>query len=100
MPADVPTFLDACEADSVEIFGWELWIVNHDWNRALDDKPRPAPARWGGVIPLRGKPLPGVVHGEGDLATTRAELASLDLSALTDPQWLHYVRVNFTLDDC
>jgi hypothetical protein len=98
LPTDAPAFLDACEADFAEVLGWELWLVDHECDPA-SNKPRQAPGRWCGLIPLRGEPLPSVVHGDGDLAITRAELAKLDLKALTDPRWADYVRVNFTLAD-
>jgi hypothetical protein len=97
LPADAPAFLDACQADAAIVLGWELWLIDHDWDPKTN-----APARalgyWCGLIPVRDHPLPHVVHGDGDLGATRAELAELDLEALVDPRWLDSVRINFTLD--
>ena len=96
LPGDTSAFLDACQADCVAVLGWELWLIDHDWN-TVTNTPGRAPGSWCGLIPICGEPLPAVVHGEGDLAVTRADLAKLDLNALIDPQWADYVRVNFTL---
>ena len=93
---DAPAFLDACQADAVNVLGWELWLVNHDWNTALNE-PGAAPGYWCGLIPTLDHPLPGVFHGSGDLNATRKELASLDVQVI-DPRWSEYVRVNITLD--
>ena len=98
VPNDVAAFLDACQADHAEVLGWELWLADHEWNPETKE-PATAPGRWCGLIPVYGQPLPAVVHGEGDLKTTRRELATLDLDALIEPRWAAYVRINFTLDD-
>jgi hypothetical protein len=96
MPADASAFLDACQADVVEVLGWELWLIDHHWNAALEE-PGKAPGRWCGLIPMRGELLPSVVHGDGDLTSTRAELANIDLDVLIEARWAEYLRVNFTL---
>jgi len=46
---------------------------------------------------MRGELLPSVVHGDGDLTSTRAELANIDLDVLIEARWAEYLRVNFTL---
>jgi len=89
-------FLDACQKDRVEVLGWELWLVDHDWNTALGE-PAPAEGHWCGLIPLRGERLPGVVHGSGDIGVTRRELTDLDIGSLVEPRWSDCVRINFTL---
>jgi len=63
---DAPAFLDACQADLVSVLGWELWLVNHDWNAVLNE-PGAAPGYWCGLIPVLDNALPGVFHGSGDL---------------------------------
>jgi hypothetical protein len=93
---DASTFLDACQADRAEVLGWELWLIDHDWDAALNE-PRKAPGHWCGLVPVRDKPLPAVVAGDGDLATTRANLAELGLDDLIEDRWSEYLRVNFTL---
>src|SRR5579864_1736324 len=72
VPSDIAIFLDACQADHVEVLGWELWLADHEWNPETK-QPVGTPGRWCGLIPIRGEPLPAVVHGEGDLKTTRRE---------------------------
>jgi hypothetical protein len=96
MPEDASVFLDACQADRAEVLGWELWLIDHDWNAALNE-PGKAPGHWCGLIPVRGEPLPNVVQGDSDLTTTRAELAKLNLNAIIEPRWAEHLRVNFTL---
>ena len=98
LPSDVAIFLDACQADHVEVLGWELWLADHEWNPETKE-PVGTPRRWCGLIPIRGQSSPAVVHGVGDLKTTCRELATLDLDALIEPRWAAYVRINFALDD-
>jgi hypothetical protein len=43
--------------------------------------------------------LPSVIGGEGDLDQTQQQLADLHLAVVVRPEWLAYVRVNFTLGD-
>lgn len=95
--ADAPRFLSACEADDVALLAWELWIVDHRWP-ATGAGPERAPGQWCGLIPGRDPPLPCVVHGKGDAAACRAQLAELDLHWV-EPGWADYIRVNFTLDE-
>jgi hypothetical protein len=96
LPKDVGTFLDACEADSISVLGWELWIADHrcDPNR---DEPVVAVGDWCGLIPVRGDDRSAVVGGEGDLSATRQQLAVLALDTLVDPRWTSHVRVNLTI---
>ncbi|MCE3288859.1 MAG: hypothetical protein K0R83_871 [Caulobacter sp.] len=95
--ADVEAFLNACRADSAEMLGWELWIVDHAWGP--DNGLVRAPGLWCGGIPLRRHSIPAVVGGSGDLDQTAGQLASFDFRAEIQPGWLPYVRVNFTLGD-
>jgi hypothetical protein len=98
LPADVPAFLDACQADRVRVLGWDLWLVDHAFD-AGTKSPKIAPGAWCGLIPLRADPLPAVVAGTGDLAQTRARIAELEFDIMIDPMWLPYIRVNIALDD-
>jgi hypothetical protein len=98
LPADVPAFLDVCQADGVAVRGWDLWLVDHAFDAGAR-APKLANGSWCGLIPLRSDPLPAVVAGEGDLARTRAQIAELEFDLLIDPLWLQYIRVNITLED-
>ncbi|WP_312165822.1 hypothetical protein [Phenylobacterium sp.] len=93
--ADVRSFLNACRADRVEVFGWELWVVNHTWGAEND--PIPAGGLWCGGIPLRDQAIPAVVGGSGDLAETERQLASFSVTDEVQRDWISHVRVNFTL---
>jgi hypothetical protein len=95
LPGDAMEFLNACEADDLEVLGWELWIVDHKCHPV--EKLLPAPWYWCGLIPRRGQPLPGIIHGEGDLADNRAMMRNLDLNDI-EPRWRPCIRINFTLD--
>ena len=93
-PADAGSFLDACRADSVEVLGWELWVVNHVWG--LDNSPVAAAGCWCGGIPMQGADFPAVVCGDGDGDETLRQLTAFDFSEV-QVAWLPHVRVNFTL---
>ena len=95
-PADAVGFLDACEADRVRVLGWELWLVDHDWDYELN-LPRPYSGRWSGIIPLRGDPRPNIIGSECDLAGARAALGRLDLDAMIDPAWREWIRLHIAL---
>lgn len=95
LPADTIAFLDACRADTVEVFGWELWVVDHVWG--LDNSPAAAEGCWCGGIPLRGGDFPAVVCGDGGVDETAGQIAAFDFAAEVQTDWLPYVRVNFTL---
>lgn len=96
LPEDVPSFLDACQTDSLTVLGWEIWLADHEW-----DNTRAAPAHaiglWCGLIPMQGKKTPSIISGSGDLTATRNQLASLELTKLIDPKWSNYVRVNVAI---
>ena len=98
LPADVPAFLDACQADGVGVRGWDLWLVDHAFD-ASARAPKFAEGFWCGLIPLRSDPLPAVVPGIGDLARTRAQIAEIEFDLMIDSLWLRYIRVNITLED-
>ncbi len=95
-PADAIAFLDACQSDGVPVLGWELWLADHRWLAAAS-RPLPAPGRWCGLIPFRGNARPAVAGGSGDLGSARREIVAFDFEGLIEPEWLCYVRVNFTL---
>lgn len=76
LPADAPSFLEACRADRVEVYGWELWVVDH----RRDFKTNalvPAIGIWDGGIPMRAYDVPAVVGGDGDVDEVEGQLASL-----------------------
>ena len=97
-PQDVSAFLDACEADGLKVLGWELWIIDHEWG-IEPNAPIPSPSSWCGGIPLLGYDVPAVVGGEGGVEDTRKQIAATNLAAEVQPEWLNYVRFNFTLGD-
>lgn len=97
-PADAPVFLAACRSDRVEARGWELWIVDHEWDFG-SGLPVPANGRWCGLIPVKDGDVPAVIGGRGNLDETERQLAASDLEAEVQAAWLAYVRVNFNLVD-
>jgi hypothetical protein len=97
LPADAPSFLAACRSDNVEVLGWELWVIDHQWG-VEPNSPVPAKGSWCGGIPMQGSDVPAVVCGEGDVDETERQLGSVDLDVEVMPAWLPQVRVNFTLD--
>jgi hypothetical protein len=96
-PADASSFLAACRSDGVEVLGWELWVVDHDWGNETNEEPVAAKGSWCGGIPMQNHDVPAVVGGEGDVDETLRQLSSMDLTAEVKPRWLAHVRVNFTL---
>jgi hypothetical protein len=98
LPADVMAFLDACQAKGIRVLGWELWLVDHKFDAGAE-RPVRSSGSWCGLIPLRGETLPAVIAGSGDLATTRKQIAALDLDGMIDPLWRAAIRINITLDD-
>jgi hypothetical protein len=87
LPADAASFLRACRSDGVEVFGWELWVVDHDWD-IRTNWPVPAKGLWCGGIPMRNYFLLAVVGGDGDADETERQLAALNLSTEVRPDWL------------
>jgi hypothetical protein len=98
LPADANAVLDACLRDGIGVFGWELWVIDHDF--PVNDTPVPEPAKgsWCGGIPCRGKPVLSIIGGGGSLEDTRRQIGSFDAAAEIEPAWLPFVRVNLTLD--
>lgn len=96
IPNDAQMFLQSCRADSVEVLGWELWLVNHTWGS--DNAPVASVGSWCGGIPCSDEEAPAVVCGTGDVEKTERQLAAFDFVAEVQPKWLPHVRVNFTLD--
>lgn len=97
LPTDTEAFLAACEADQIEVLGWDLWLVDHGFDPESGG-PKQADGLWCGLIPTLEYDLPAVIAGEGDARLTRTDIAALNLSAVVKPQWLRYARFNFTLD--
>ena len=95
LPQDVGTFLDACERDQIRVFGWEMWLVDHQWDGG--EGAEPAPGGWTGLIPnLRGGTCTWT--GEGDASITRDEIAELDWRPETAEALHPHIRFNVTLD--
>jgi hypothetical protein len=94
-PEDVNAFLDACEGDRIPVLGWEMWLIDHQWD-GRDGADR-CFGQWTGLIPAtEGGTC--VWHGDGDVTTTRKEIATLEWKAAV-PEDLHpRIRLNFTLD--
>ena len=98
LPSDAASFLAACRDDGVEVLGWELWVVDHQWGLE-NNSPVPSKGSWCGGIPIQDHVVPAVIGGSGNADKTEDQLAALDLSAEVQQEWLPYVRVNFTLAD-
>ena len=98
LPADATAFLDACQADGVDVRGWELWLVDHAFDAGAN-APRRAPGSWCGLIPMRAQTLPAIIGGSGDLAATRQQIAELDLDGMINEPWRAAIRIHITLDD-
>ena len=98
LPTDALSFLDACRADEIEVLGWELWVVDHEWDTKTNS-PVSAKGSFGGGIPMRAYDAPAIVGGEGDADETERQLAALHLSDEVEPAWLPHIRVNITLGD-
>ncbi|MEO5773253.1 MAG: hypothetical protein ABIQ32_03930 [Sphingomicrobium sp.] len=96
LPADAPAFLAACKRDDVKVLGWELWVVDHDWD-ADTNSVVPASGCWSGLIPVKNYLEPAVIGGDGGADDAQEQLASVDLSTEVQPAVLSYIRVNFTL---
>lgn len=96
LPADVCDFLHACRKDGIEVFGWELWIVDHETGD--DFMPVPARGVWHGGIPVKDSNMPAVISGNGSADDCKRQLAKFNFAAKIRSAWMRYVRVNFTLD--
>lgn len=96
LPTDTEAFLGACEADQIEVLGWELWLVDHRFDFESGG-PKQADGFWCGLVPTLEGDLPAVIAGEGDARQTRTDIAALNLSAVVKHQWLRYARFNFTI---
>lgn len=98
LPSDTGAFLQACRSDRVRVLGWELWIVDHQWN-ADTNWPIPAPGSWSGGVPSPEDDFPAVFAGDGDVNETERQVAAIDFEREVRKAWLPHVRVNFTLGD-
>ena len=94
-PEDVGAFLDICDADGVEVLGWETWVADHAW--VAPTRVERAPGRWSGGIPGRNGHPPAPAAGEGDSHVARSAIAHLSLDWV-DPAAKPYLRFNFALD--
>lgn len=97
IPNDAQLFLQSCRTDSVEVLGWELWLVDHTWGS--DNAPVASVGLWCGGIPCSDEVVPAVVGGTGDVEETERQLAAFDFDTEVQPKWLPHVRVNFTLNE-
>ena len=96
--SDAQAFLDACRQDQAEVFGWELWVINHRWALARNNVIGQQHG-WTSGVPLRAGGT-AIFHGEGDAAATDEEqLSHYDFEAEIAPEYLQFARVNFTLGD-
>jgi hypothetical protein len=95
LPSDAMGFLDSCQADGVEVLGWELWLANYCCEPS--GEPSPQPGSWCGMIPMEGDRRPAVFAGSGDLSQTRRELEELRLDGIIERRWTNHLRINFTL---
>lgn len=97
--SDVQAFLAVCEADGTEVYGWELWIVDHVC-QPDSDQPLPENGAIWGCVPawasIQGDPS-SFFGGDGNLQQTSLEIAHLRLESQIKPRWLDHVRFNFTL---
>ena len=98
VPSDTHAFLDACRRDGVGVLGWELWIIDHSWDSDANG-PVPTPGAWCGGIPVKGESVPVAISSDGDADVAEQQLASMNLREEVMPDWLPYVRVNFTLEE-
>jgi hypothetical protein len=48
--SDTQAFLNACRADNLTVFGWELWIIDYEWGK---DNAPVSPRRVRGVAESR-----------------------------------------------
>jgi hypothetical protein len=100
LAGDVSAFLDACERDGLALLGWDLWLVA-PFPKPMAGLSVPMSVILG-VVPgfalLAGGP-PTVIHGTGDIAAIRRDLAAFAPERLIAAAWLPCIRINFTLAD-
>ncbi len=93
-PDDVNAFLDACERDLVPVLGWEMWLIDHQWDGR--DGAETCSGHWTGLIPAKTGGT-CVWYGDGDVTATRKDIATLKWEAAV-PEDLHpRIRLNFAL---
>lgn len=59
---DASNFLAACRSDDVKVLGWELWVVDHNWDFKTNTV-TPASGWWSGGIPVRDQFEPTIIAG-------------------------------------
>jgi hypothetical protein len=95
MPSDAEAFLDACERDSIQVLGWELWLVDH-WLEGENTLVSRS-GIWTGLIPdIQG--AVGVWASNADLNGSRDEIRRVDWRPQIQRELHDFVRYNFTLD--
>lgn len=95
---DAAAFLDACDKDQVEVLGWDLWLVDHSWDTAINGPRKvPVPGYWCELIPGVGNDLPGIYVGSGDADQCRADIAKIDFNSGDLTPWRDYLRLRFAL---
>lgn len=94
-PEDVAAFLAICDADGVEVLGWELWLADHAW--VAPSRVDYVPGSWSGGIPARGGGTPAIAADDGNSDTARRAIAHLALDWV-EPAAAPYLRFNFALD--
>jgi hypothetical protein len=92
---DVEAFLDICDADGVDVLGWELWLADHAW--VAPARVDYVPGSWSGGIPGRDGHPPAVAMADGNSHAARAAIARLSLDWV-EPAVAPYLRFNFALD--
>jgi hypothetical protein len=95
LPEDVNGFLDACVSDSISVLGWEMWLVEHQWDG--EEGAEIGRGMWTGLVPhVQGGTC--CWQDSADAPTTRAQIANLEWRNAVPTQLHPWVRFNFTLD--
>jgi hypothetical protein len=94
-PEDVNAFLEACERDHIPVLGWEMWLIDNQWDGR--DGAEPCSGQWTGLIPAT-KGGTCVWSGDGDVIATRRDIATLEWKAAVPVDLHPRIRLNFTLD--
>jgi hypothetical protein len=95
LPDDVNGYLDACEFDEISVLGWEMWLIEHQWDG--DGGAEIVRGMWTGLVPhVQGGTC--CWQGSADAPTTRAQIAKLEWRNAVPTQLHPWVRFNFTLD--
>lgn len=110
-PEDIEAVLDAYSAAGIPVYGWELWIIDHDIAPGAEPKLVPMPGRWCGLLPTaHGTAVAGgwatQVPEESDtlfarraFMETREQLRSVCAGTWVEvaAAWRPYLRINLTI---